>query len=149
MTRTATKAFVTDLPIRKTQLRLSPNNRSLSYGLRNVHISLAQSISMAEASFQDALSSSSIRSLYLGVPLHRPGERPKAPCPICSASKGNREPKRLFGIRGWQEGNFDKNIPKGWFDTPPIRLESSESSTPEMEALRVCSFCASQVDFPY
>ena len=74
-------------------------------------------------------------SVRTGVPLHPSGQVPEAPCPICVAEKRDHDKKKLFGIRGCLEGQYDKQIPGAYFNTPPIRLDSSGQG---MEALRVC-----------
>lgn len=57
-----------------------------------------------------------------------------APCPLCSCERNDTRPKTLYAISGFQNGQYDKDIPKIWFDVPPLKLDSSE---PGMEALRV------------
>ncbi|KAF2840657.1 hypothetical protein M501DRAFT_1001657 [Patellaria atrata CBS 101060] len=66
-----------------------------------------------------------------GPPFHREGEQPKAPCPMCTAERGDRKPKRLYGIRGKADDEHDEAIPGNWFQTPPMDLG------PGMEAFRV------------
>lgn len=57
-----------------------------------------------------------------------------ATCPLCSCERNDTRPKTLYAISGFQNGQYDKDIPKVWFDIPPLKLDSSE---PGMEALRV------------
>ncbi|KAI9827059.1 MAG: hypothetical protein M1819_007051 [Sarea resinae] len=60
-----------------------------------------------------------------GAPFHPAGQQPRAPCPVCLADKGDRETKLLYGIRGVNEGSYDKNIPRSYFEVPPVHLEST------------------------
>ena len=57
-----------------------------------------------------------------------------APCPLCSSQRDDRKTKTLYAISGFQNGQYDKDIPKAWFDVPPLKLDSSELG---IEALRV------------
>ena len=57
-----------------------------------------------------------------------------APCPLCSNERDDKRPKTLYAIFGFQNGQFDKDIPNVWFDVPPLKLDSSGLG---MEALRV------------
>lgn len=57
-----------------------------------------------------------------------------APCPLCSKERNDKRLKTLYAIYGFQNGQYDEDIPKVWFDVPPVKLDSSE---PGMEALRV------------
>ncbi|KAL9058532.1 MAG: hypothetical protein Q9162_001687 [Coniocarpon cinnabarinum] len=68
-----------------------------------------------------------------GVPIHPSGQIPEAPCPLCSAEKGDSSSKKLFGVRGCDKDQYDAQIPDSYFDTPPIKLDSSGKG---MDALR-------------
>ncbi|KAL9640534.1 MAG: hypothetical protein Q9164_000200 [Protoblastenia rupestris] len=68
-----------------------------------------------------------------GVPFHSAQEPPRAPCPLCSAEKGDSAPKKLFFINGIVPGEYDKEIPETYFQTPPVELVSGEAGS---EALR-------------
>ena len=72
--------------------------------------------------------------MHLGVPFHSAQEQPRAPCPLCSAEKGDSAPKKLFFINGIVPGEYDKEIPDTYFQTPPVELVSGEAGS---EALRV------------
>ena len=72
--------------------------------------------------------------ILAGPPFHPAGTRPRAPCPICTEEKGEKDPKELYSIRGFKKGEFDSAIPSVWFLAPPIKLDASGK---EMEALRV------------
>ncbi|KAK4982799.1 hypothetical protein LTR66_009093 [Elasticomyces elasticus] len=67
-----------------------------------------------------------------GAPFHPEHQSPRALCPWCAA-RGDRELKSLYSIRGYHEGEYDKVIPKDWFEAPPIKMDSS---VPGMEGLR-------------
>lgn len=67
-------------------------------------------------------------------PFHPSGSRPRAPCPVCSRDKGDKDPRELYSIRGFGKGEYDSAIPECWFVAPPIKLDSKGH---EMEALRV------------
>lgn len=71
--------------------------------------------------------------------------------------KGENQPRDLYSIRGFKDGEYDNAIPACWFVTPPIKLDSSGK---EMEALRVsaativsllglCSLVAVPVHIPH
>ena len=62
------------------------------------------------------------------------GINPSAPCPLCSNERNDKRPKALYAINGFIEGEYDNDIPKVWFDVPPVKLDSSGLG---MEALRV------------
>ncbi|KAF2848051.1 hypothetical protein T440DRAFT_520467 [Plenodomus tracheiphilus IPT5] len=68
-----------------------------------------------------------------GPPFHPAGQRPKAPCPVCTREKGDREVRELYSIRGFNNDEYDPQIPPSWFNAPPIRLDGNGK---EMEALR-------------
>lgn len=75
-----------------------------------------------------------IDTLIKGVPFYPAGQYPKAVCPLCADERNDRQPKRLYTIRGHSPGEYDEEIPKAWFDTPPIKLGGSGQG---MDALRV------------
>ena len=72
--------------------------------------------------------------LTTGPAFHQEGQQPQAPCPVCSREKGDKAPKQLFSLRGFNEGEHDPAIPRFWFKAPPMKLEGKDK---EMEALRV------------
>ncbi|KAF2759550.1 hypothetical protein EJ05DRAFT_302159 [Pseudovirgaria hyperparasitica] len=61
------------------------------------------------------------------------GEQPSAPCPRCVADRRDGTPKKLFAVRGHEEGQIDKAIPRMWFDTPPTNLQKADHG---LEAIR-------------
>ncbi|KAF1810287.1 hypothetical protein P152DRAFT_107272 [Eremomyces bilateralis CBS 781.70] len=67
-----------------------------------------------------------------GAPFHRDGEAPVAPCPFCSAHRNDSTGKKLFGVKGARDGQYDKRIPKVFFQLPPVKLPNDDT---EMHAL--------------
>jgi hypothetical protein len=47
---------------------------------------------------------------------------------------GDQALKKLYGIRGLDEGDHDPAISRTWFQCPPIRLDGA---APGMDAVRV------------
>ena len=70
----------------------------------------------------------------VGAPFHSIREVPRAPCPLCSKENDDHSEKALFFINGTSKGQYDKNIPDAYFQTPPTQLSGGD---PGLEALRV------------
>lgn len=70
--------------------------------------------------------------LIAGVPFHREGTVPEAPCPVCKVNKNDDGAKQLYAVRGPKEGEHDPQIPPAYFEAPPTNLND-----PGMEVVRV------------
>lgn len=79
----------------------------------------------------------SLRLTTPGIPFHRSGEIPRAPCPYCVSQKGDNANKILYGIRGYQDKQYDSHIPKNWFDVPPVPLTSEGEGSDAMRAMAI------------
>jgi len=62
------------------------------------------------------------------VPIHPAGQQPRVPCPHCS-KEGDSSLKKIYGIRGFREGQFDAAIPTAYFDTPPVEFSGTNDVT--------------------
>ncbi|MCJ1469899.1 hypothetical protein MMC07_008543 [Pseudocyphellaria aurata] len=60
-------------------------------------------------------------------------QKPQAPCPLCSRERGDFSNKSLFWVNGVSSGEYSLEIPKAYFQTPPLRLAGDD---PDLEALR-------------
>lgn len=69
------------------------------------------------------------------MPFHPAGDRPRAICPVCHADRNDNRKKKLYGVRGCLTGSYHPDIPKNFFETPPVSIENEGE---EREALRVC-----------
>ena len=70
----------------------------------------------------------------VGAPFHPESQAPRAPCPLCSAEKGDKSPKALFAIHGFKKGEYDGQIPDDYFLVPPMQLGGGDAS---LQAMRV------------
>lgn len=76
-------------------------------------------------------------------PFHPEGQRPSAPCPTCIKEKNDSTPRDLFSIRGFRKDEYDPVIPSTWFVSPP----NFDDVGKDIEALKVCDYCASSTGF--
>ena len=72
-----------------------------------------------------------------GVPFHADHELPRAPCPLCTLEKNDRSEKALFFVNGIAKGDYDENIPKGYFQTPPDGDAAQRASQPPVNVLQM------------
>ncbi len=70
----------------------------------------------------------------LGAPIYPEGQRPRAPCPVCLAEKGDTSQRCLYEVHGTDSGEYHSHIPASYFQIPPVRLDSSG---PDTDAMRV------------
>ncbi|KAL2041047.1 hypothetical protein N7G274_005991 [Stereocaulon virgatum] len=61
-----------------------------------------------------------------GVPFYPDQQAPRAPCPFCVVENNDHSEKTLFYINGPATGEYDPNIPSGYFQIPPVDLGGSD-----------------------
>ena len=69
-----------------------------------------------------------------GPQFHPSSQKPQAPCPLCTCERGDLSNKTLYCVNGVSSGEYSSEIPKAYFQTPPLRLGGDD---PDLEALRV------------
>lgn len=72
-----------------------------------------------------------------GVRFHADHEVPRAPCPLCTFEKNDRTERVLFFVNGIAKGDYDENIPEGYFQTPPEGDAAQRASWQPVNILRM------------